>query len=141
MKIVYEKPPIWDEANKHFKLQKGVVFTYGDTIYNPDGAIITPDLLIHEQTHSKQQEYNNTVAHIWWLKFFEDPQFRLEQEVSAYAAQYRYICAKVKDPNARDRNLRELGRQLSGPIYGNIITHYAAMQAIKAGRLDTVKEV
>lgn len=141
MKISNEKPPIWEECKKVFKLVKGTVFTYGDTIYNPDGVEISDDLLIHEKCHAKQQEYNNTVAHIWWINYLEDSQFRLEQEVAAYAAQYRFICAKYKDRNKRDQYLGFMARILSSPLYGCPITQYGARKAIEVGRLTTEKVV
>ncbi len=133
--MLIEKPPIWDQANEMVELVYGTVFTYGDCIYNPDAVEISQDLLVHEQCHMKQQMYNETIAKIWWDKWFHDVQFRIEQEVAAYAAQYRYICSVVKDKNARDKNLRILARMLSGPVYGNVISTIGAMEAIKAGRL------
>ncbi len=135
MEIRIEKPPVWEEANKAFKLQKGVVFTYGNIIYNPDNIEISGDLMVHERTHARQQEYNETVAKVWWDRYLIDPAFRLEQEVAAYAAQYRYICAIVKDRNTRDRNLRALATFLSSPLYGCDITVHRAMECIKVGRL------
>lgn len=137
MNIVNEKPPIWDECNKAFKLVHGTVFTYGNTLYNPDGIEIPQDLLVHEQKHAQQQQWNETVAKLWWLKYLEDPQFRLEQEVAAYAAQYRYICSVVSDRNARDKNLRILAGMLASPIYGNLIHQLMAANAIKVGRLTS----
>lgn len=135
MQVLIEKPPIYDECAKHFKLIKGVVFTYGNTLYNPDNVHIPDDLMIHEQVHARQQEWNDTVAKLWWIKYLEDPQFRLEQEVSAYAAQYRYICAHTKDRNKRDQYLRFMARMLASPLYGCPITEWAATEAIKVGRL------
>ena len=32
MKIVFEKPPIWDRAKEAFDLQGGEIFAWGDTI-------------------------------------------------------------------------------------------------------------
>lgn len=137
MIILNEKPPIWEECNKLFTLKPGVVFTYGGTIYNPDNVSISADLMVHEQCHAKQQEYNNVVAHLWWMRYLEDPQFRLEQEVAAYASQYRYICAQVKDKNKRNGYLTFMARTLSGPLYKCDVSYFSAVQAIKVGRLDT----
>lgn len=137
MNMLIEKPPIWDECNAKFKLVHGTVFTYGNTLYNPDGIEISKDLFIHEQKHAQQQAWNETVAKIWWARYLEDPQFRLEQEVAAYAAQYRYICSVVKDRNARDKNLRILAGMLASPIYGNMIHQVLAANAIKVGRLTS----
>ncbi len=103
--------------------------------------VITSNLLIHEQCHGKQQEYNDVVAKLWWIAFLEDPQFRLEQEVAAYAAEYRFICAKIKDRNQRNAHLGRMARLLSSPLYKCDITYFRAMTAIKVGRLDVPKAV
>lgn len=144
MKISTEKPPIYDEADKVFNFVKEgfePVFTYGDTLYNPFNITIPQDLMVHEQTHAKQHEYNTAVAHIWWIKYLEDPEFRLEQEVAAYASQYRFICATHKDRNIRNKYLRGMATLLSGPLYKCDVTFHRAMECIKVGRLDTAKRV
>lgn len=129
--MILGKPPIWEEANKAFQLREGVVFTYGDTLYNPEAIQIPRDLMIHEETHAKQQEYNETVAKIWWMKYIEDPEFRLSQELEAYRAQYKYICSIIKDRNARDRNLRTIAKILASPMYGSIISESEALKKLR----------
>lgn len=143
MKISTDKPPIWEEANKFFKLEElglGSIFTYGDTIYNPFNVELTQDLIVHEMVHIRQQESDNTVAGIWWKRFFMDPDFRLEQELEAYAAQYKYICTQVTDREKRSKNLLTLAGLLSGPMYGHIIGKMEAYAQIKHRAL-TVKSV
>lgn len=57
MKILIEKPPIWDEAVKIFDIKgKPVVFAWGDILYNPTDAIVPPELWAHEMTHGVQQK-------------------------------------------------------------------------------------
>ncbi len=136
MKISISKPPCWDEANKLFRLEElnmGTIFCYGSTIYNPFNIEISDDLIVHEETHSKQQGGNDTGAKLWWRAFIDDVGFRLEQEVEAYHAQYKFLCRKKKDRNAQARMLNTLAGQLSSPMYGGIITHTAAMTAIRNG--------
>ncbi len=136
MKIIIAKPPIWDEANKLFRLKElglGVIFTYGDTIYNPFNIPVTRDLVAHEEKHAEQQQHDETCAGLWWKRYVEDPAFRIEQEAQAYRAQFKCICKTVKDRNNRARNLHMLASQLSGPIYGNSVTHTAALQMIGSG--------
>lgn len=142
MKIAIAKPPIYDEAKKLFDLKEDQVtlFTYGDTCYNPAGVNITKDLIAHEETHMRQQEYSETVAGLWWKRYFADPEFRMNQEIEAYHAQYQKICTTVKQRDARTRNLWGLAKHLSGPMYGHIITHTQALHLIKNGGTLTILE-
>lgn len=136
MNIVIAKPPIWDTCNEKFKLLPGTVFTYGSKLYNPDNVDISPDLMAHEKCHSMQQGQSDELAKIWWDKYLSDPEFRLDQEVRAYSAQYRFVCAKNKDKNQRDRYLRFFAKTLSSPLYGCNITEFGASEAIKHGYLQ-----
>lgn len=132
MKFSYEKPPVWDDAFKVFGFDpSNTVFTYGDVLYNP-GRIEIPDhLLVHEETHAQQQQYNDTVAKIWWQRYIADPVFRVDQEVEAYGAQYNFICHKVKDKNARFRNLHMMAQWLSGEMYGSAVSYTDALRRIR----------
>jgi hypothetical protein len=131
MIIKIEYPPNIVEIRKAFTLPKNVVFTYGEFTYNPDSVIISPDLAVHEETHVKQQQGNETVAKLWWQKYLSVPEFRLSQEVEAYRNQYQYICGKVKDRNARERNLTVLAGFLSSEMYGNLIGMIEAKAKIR----------
>lgn len=134
MKISLEKPPCYEEANKFFKLEElnlGTIFTYGDTLYNPNNVQLTQDLIVHEMVHAEQQAHSDTGGKLWWQMYLADPDFRLKQEAEAYSAQYKFICKNVKDRNARTRVLYQLARQLSGKMYGEIVSHSEAMRLIK----------
>ena len=133
MKVSLSKPPIYDECAKAFKLTGREIFTYGDTIYNPAGFDIPDHLLIHELTHREQQKHDNTVAKLWWRRYIDDPKWRIDQEVEAYAAQYAFICTKVKDKNARYKNLHLLAVDLASPMYGSSISYTDAIRRIRNG--------
>lgn len=143
MKIVIDKPPIYDAivANGMHPHAR-TIFTYGDTIYNPGNVDIVDHLIEHEQTHYDQQmrplaPQDRTTSHMadaadaWWGRYLIDPYFRIEQEVEAYANQYAYICATVRDRNRRHKILWDLATSLSGPMYGSVISHFDAMHMIK----------
>ena len=135
MKISFDKPPIYDEANELFHLNTlklTPVFTYGDTIYNPSRLDIKPDLAVHEEKHAEQQKHNATVAKLWWKRYLADPAFREEQEAEAYSAQYQYLCTLTKDRNKRFQYLHALAVQLAGEMYGNVITYSKALKRISA---------
>ena len=97
MKVIQALPPNFEQIKAAIKIddwdkwikEKGTVFTYGDTIYNPSDAKFPVHLLVHEGTHEKQQGSNPKE---WWDKYLVDLEFRFEQELEAYSAQYKFIC-------------------------------------------------
>lgn len=93
--------------------------------------MLTPDLIVHEETHGEQQDMHPDVAKIWWERYLHDPEFRVEQEAEAYGAQYRFICRQKKDRNARTRWLNTLANALSGPMYGNVCSYAEAIEKIR----------
>lgn len=133
MKISYSKPPIWDECVKAFGEEniKDAVFPYGDMLYNPSKGPVPDHLEVHEAVHMDQQQHDESVAAIWWKRYIADVPFRIEQEVEACQAQYKFICTKVKDKNARFRNLHILAQLLASPMYGNVISYMDALRKIR----------
>lgn len=132
MRILNAKPPIWEKAARLFGLKNGdpIFFTYGDTIYNPAGAQLTPDLIVHEECHGEQQDMHPDVAKIWWERYCHDTEFRIEQEAEAYGAQYRWLCRRDRDRNAQARHLHQLAAMLASPMYGSAIGHADAKKKI-----------
>ena len=128
MKIAYGFPPNYDDIANSFKVRSDTVYTYGDTLYSPISQSIPPDLIIHEETHVKQQKSD---PQGWWDKYIASPQFRLSQEVEAYRNQYHYYSGRVKDKNYRDKFIRFLATSLSSDVYGNICSYSEAMRLIK----------
>lgn len=127
MNIVVGNPPNFETIKKAFKLNDYVVFTYGDTLYNPGGGEISNDLLEHERVHSQQQGDH---PDIWWDKYMKSDEFRLAQEVIAYRKQYNVFKKTHKDRNAIARFVHRIARDLSGDIYGKIITYSDAEELI-----------
>lgn len=133
MEIVYEKPPVWHECLRLFPYieGRGVVFAYGDKLYNPNNAYISDDLMAHEETHSRQQAQTLGGVKVWWKKYLSDVDFRLKQEIEAYQAQYQFLLATIGDRNRLNRELHRLAEDLSGDLYGGIITFTEAKHIIK----------
>lgn len=130
MQILNERPPIYDAILANgMHPHDGVIYAYGDIIYNPSGIAISQDLIEHEQTHSKQQG-NDPDA--WWGRYLIDPYFRIEQEAEAYAIQYKFLCTAIKDRNQRFRILMSIASILSGPLYGSVIKRDAAFRIVKS---------
>jgi hypothetical protein len=129
MKIINQYPPNFEIINQAFKLHKGIVFTYGDIIYNPDNGPIDEPLMNHEKTHSQQQaEYG---VEKWWDRYLADPAFRASQEIPAYQNQYKLACKLIKDKNRLFNYTSALAKDLSGEMYGKLMTFDQALEAIK----------
>ena len=107
------------------KLFIKVLFPLADLneIYAAFGRIIfeskpiTPDLLIHEKIHLKQQGYSYWGAVVWWIRYRLSKEFRYRQELEAYSAQLQFLYSKV---HKRKHFLvkREIAWNLSHPMYG-----------------------
>lgn len=110
------------------KLSPNVVFTYGNTIYKPYGEQNLPNHLIkHEEVHIKQQSIIGPV--VWWRQYLANQRFRLEQEVEAYRVEYDVIENEYSRPMRR-KLLNHIAKNLSGPMYGNIVNKEAAIRLI-----------
>lgn len=90
------------------------IFAYSPDIYTD--YKLTSDLLIHENTHLKQQE--EIGLDLWVEKFLNDPQFRLDMEIEAYKKQLNSILDSKK---RRDMTL-VCAENLSSDLYDNIIS-------------------
>lgn len=129
MKIEIGYPPNIEKIRAVFgDIPSNVIFTYGDTIFNPSGNLITEDLIKHESIHTEQQGDNPDA---WWDRYFVDKEFRLSQEVEAYQAQFVVMKKFVKDRNVLNKHLIRIASDLSGKIYGNIISFNEAMKVIQ----------
>lgn len=128
--IKFEKPPIWDSVCAAFAITPSAYFTYGRTIYVVNQPYPPDDIIVHEKVHMRQQEEAGGPA-LWWGKYLRDSKFRLLQESEAYGEQYKAICKKVKDPNAKFRILQQLSKSLSGPLYKNAVGIIEASGLIK----------
>lgn len=129
MKIINENPPNLEMIiGAGMKPTTGTIYTYGDTIYVPNGSTSLPDDLIeHERVHSIQQ---GSDPDAWWTRFINDQYFRIDQESEAYGYQYNFLCKKFKDRNKRNLILLDLSRLLSSPIYGSVVNQSDARRLI-----------
>lgn len=134
MKQKTETPPNYRDIVAAFgELDlENTLFCYGDTIYNPGGKTISPDLEIHEEVHSIQQGH---LPEVWWEQYLTDPVFRLNQEIEAYAAQYNFARKAIDEIRGGDKMkkwaLAGMAKALSSKMYGNIITYSQAETAIR----------
>src|SRR3990167_169806 len=127
--IKREKPPVWDKLVKAFGVEWGTIcVAYDKDIYCGDKANLSTDVIVHESVHLARQE-KDPVG--WWTRYVKDKEFRFGEEVLAYHAQYDYLKNNVKDRNRLARYLFNLARDLSGSMYGNVVSHSEAMRLIK----------
>lgn len=131
MKIKHKYPPNYQEIIEHFPTVEnmtGVIFTYGNKLYVPGGENIPDDLMKHEETHQRQQMEMGIDE--WWNRYFEDAEFRLDQEVEAYRNQYKYARENYDRADYRQL-LKKIAKDLSRPMYGSIINKKEAVKLIK----------
>lgn len=107
--------PLLDKYKKKFPGITGhTIFAYSPDIYTD--YKLTSDLLVHENTHLKQQDEMG--RDLWVEKFLNDPQFRLDMELEAYKKQLNSILDSKK---RRDMALI-CAENLSSDLYDNIIS-------------------
>ena len=131
--IIKNTPPtdfyIYERAKKQFGVNfyEGIVFTVGQNIHSI--LDLTPDLIVHEQTHIRQQLFYGIEK--WWDRYFIDNQFRFEQELEAYRAQYKFIKKHTQNRFIVFKHLQNSAFCLSGKMYGNICDFNKAFLLIK----------
>jgi len=130
MKIKHKTPPNYEEIIKYFPWvakRENVIFTYDGILYVPSGNKISLDLMAHEETHVKQQKEMGVKE--WWDLYYIDPEFRLTQELEAYTNQYKYGVENY-NRHYRRQLLKKVIEDLSGPLYGHIISKDKAKELI-----------
>lgn len=134
LQVKEEFPPNYEQVAARFDIRgKGVVFTYGDTLFSPGGTGIPPHLMAHEEMHMVQQKAPGMTPELWWEKYLNDDSFRLDQELEAYQCQFKFERPFLKDRNRKARFLHQLASALSSPIYGGIISYPEAYRLIQQG--------
>lgn len=131
MQIKNEFPPNYERIKEAFDVEgKGVLFAYGDVIYDPDNIGVVDHLEVHEGVHQRQQKAIGG-PEIWWDKYIQDKAFRLSQEIEAYGEQYKFIKQHITDRNSLTKYLFNLASVLSSPMYGRVIGLNEATLKIK----------
>ena len=128
MKFSNSKPLIFDRLHKAFGVEWGreLVIAYDGTVYHSKS--LDPSVIVHENVHLVRQKKN---PNQWWESYIKDKEFRFKEELLAYHAQYDYLKDTIKDRNELARHLFRLATDLSGKMYGNMVSHSEAMRLIK----------
>lgn len=122
VKIKEEKPPVYNQIAKTFGNDLSqAIFTYGDTIYNPNKFKIADHIIEHEKIHMAQHKVYPGGPEAWWDKYLADSKFRLDQEAKAYGRQYAFCCSKGIGRQEKRAILKGLAKILSGQLYDRVI--------------------
>ena len=129
IEIIKEKPPFLLQLQMAgLKPKEDTIFPFSLKIYNPSGKPIPQDIMIHEAIHIRQQGKNPKE---WWDRYILDKNFRLGQELLANREQYKFICKLTKDREKRNKALVAMAKNMSGEVYGKIISYQEAFEKIK----------
>lgn len=139
MRVVQAEPPLIEEIDAAFKVRgKPVLFAWGDTIFNPLGVSIPPELMAHEAVHGLRQALCPGGAESWWRRYIAEPEFRLLEEIPAHVDEFVSLCAQYRKNWRSERNMRRtyashVARRLAAPLYGRLISFADAKKALMAG--------
>ncbi len=139
LEIIYGPPPsdIYEACNAKFKVGRirGVIYTVGSFLYNPDGVTIDPALMAHEQVHSTRQIVSGDING-WWGKYLEQPSFRFKEELYAHQREWEVIQTEFSSRQQRRKQLAFITERLSGPLYGRMVSKAEAHRLITGGSED-----
>lgn len=133
MKVIYEKPPMYDRIVQRFPQAAGkyVVFSWGDRLYSPSSYPLARQILAHEAVHGVRQGAN---PEAWWEQYLIDDSFRLTEEIAGHREEYKEYKKSTRDRNMLNAYLSSIALRLSGPLYGNIISQNEARKEICSGK-------
>lgn len=115
--IRIERPPNFDAILEAFPDagKPGVLFAYGENIFNPSNVKIPNWLIAHEYKHCARQFL--TSAEVWWEGYLTDQAFRYHEELLAHVAELREAMGASKDRNTRFKLFDRTARRLIAPLY------------------------
>ncbi len=135
MREVKGRPPNYHRIVATFpsvREMKGVVFTYGDVIFNPDGVHLDPWLKAHEGVHYTRQSTLEVKIMEWWDKYLTDAEFRFAEELPAHRAEYQAFRFRNRRGSLQHEFLSFLASRLASPMYGSLCTASEAARRIAA---------
>lgn len=131
MKVIRAYPPNFSQIAKVFpvKGRPGILYAYGDRIYNPSGVAVTPWIMAHETVHGERQ---GTWLDEWWCEYLADPAFRLQEEIFAHQAEWRSYAhiMQATGEGTKEGYLNLVAGRLASPLYGSLVTPTEARRLI-----------
>ena len=133
-KIIKAYPPNFNELCRVFPIKgrPGIVYSWGERIYNPSGHDLSPAVIAHETVHCERQLTTVGGVEGWWRSYIDMPIARLAEEVLAHQAEYREY-AKHHSSKKTEWYLEKMMDRLSGPIYKFNIDYHEARKLILGG--------
>lgn len=129
--VVNDKPPIYAEIVAAFPqaVKGGVLFSWGDVIYNPSAIEIPASLFAHERVHGERQGSGPDIT-TWWARYILDRDFRFEEEKLAHIAEYQWWRYHG---NRHGRRAAEsiIAHRLASPLYGSMIPLHQAKTLLR----------
>lgn len=124
-----EPPAIYEKLKNQFgvNFDDGLIIADGYTLCCK--FEIPPEKVVHELVHSRRQTEIGKV--LWWDLYLSKESFRLEEEVLAYRAEYKFICEVIVDRNKRFDFLHQLALNLSSNQYGKLCGYRDALLLIQ----------
>lgn len=135
MKIIKAYPPNWTELTKHFPIKgkQGILYAWGDTLYNPNGVPVTPWIMAHEEVHGWRQNHGWTAVDKWWERYVNDNAFRFTEELDAHKEEWRQFAWAHEIERTRLSYLDLISKRLSSPLYGSLVSYDEAKRLIVEG--------
>lgn len=130
MKVIKAYPPNFSVLAKRFPIKgkPGILYAWGDTLYNPSGVKVTPWIMSHEEVHGGRQKRSGLDA--WWDNYMKIPGYRLYEELLAHQAEWQAFLRYSNEPSSPYLDL--IATRLSSPLYGSMVAYEDARLAIKA---------
>lgn len=129
MEIVIDFPPIYDKIKSVFPMAgRGVIFAWGNKIYNPSNVHIPPQLIAHEMVHGRRQ--GNDIGG-WWHRYLVEKEFRLAEEVAAHIVEMKYLLGTNPNRQMRRQIFGSTAKRLSNPLYRYGISKVRAQVLLK----------
>jgi hypothetical protein len=136
VRVVKALPPNYGEICAALGVPPDTVcYAWGDIIYSPSSTTVPPEIEVHEEVHSRQQEEIGG-PEIWWAKYLHDVPFRLQQEVEAYRAQIASLPTRPERRNCRRRVAIDLAT-----LYGLPITRQQADDFIQGHSMTMATKI
>lgn len=133
--IIQDYPPNIDRIAEVFanaKNMQGVIFAYGEAIYNPSGEDLPQEILAHEMVHCIRQLEHPEGVDGWWQQYLTDPEFCYIEEMLAHKAEYASIIERHPSRLMRRKALKHVGKKLSSALYGKMVTFEKAKKALQS---------
>lgn len=130
MRVIKAFPPNFSRIASTFPVKgiPGILYAYGDKLYNPSGVSVSPWIEAHEAIHMSRQEARGVEE--WWGLYLIDPAFRLFEEVLSHKAEFHAYDNWMHNPKKLARYLDMIAKRLSSPLYGSLLSKDDAVKLI-----------